>query len=114
LLLFINFTKFKLFSILLLFEDISADSSENDLKNYLQSLRAFGSVEAIRSKDCSGFKWRIKWNDGGRKTPFAVDSSLIGNQPAISTRVLQVGGAMFAPLPGDMIRTQHSKAQVSR
>lgn len=42
------------------------------MKNYLESLKDFGSVSVDRSKDCSGYKWNIKWTNGGDKPQLTI------------------------------------------
>ena len=47
------------------------------MKNYLQSLNDIGSVSIKRSKDCAGYKWNVKWTDGGDKKPLKVIFMLV-------------------------------------
>ena len=42
------------------------------MRNYLESLKDFGSVNIERSKDCSGYKWGIKWINGGDKAQLKI------------------------------------------
>lgn len=51
---------------------INASVSESSLRDYLQSLKGIGSLNVQRSKDCAGFKYRVKWVDGGDKLPISV------------------------------------------
>jgi hypothetical protein len=41
-------------------------------------------------------------------------TSLTGNSPAASVQTIIDGGVEFNPIPGDMLRTVHQKAQVRR
>ena len=38
----------------------------------MQSLQGIGNLNVVRSKDCGGYKWGIKWVDGGDKLPISV------------------------------------------
>ncbi|CAF0756351.1 unnamed protein product [Brachionus calyciflorus] len=94
--------------------DIPADITEYSLKSTLESVRNFGRVSVQRSKDCSGYKWRVKWIDGGDKPSLTIsNSSLNGINPVIGASNIQDGGAKFYPLLDDILRTHHSKPQVS-
>jgi len=91
---------------------IKADASENDLANLLQSQTGFLTVK--RTKDCAGFKWNVKWVNGGNKPAISIASnSLQGNNANIVTRNIQDGGALFNPVLSNMLRTVHAKPQVS-
>lgn len=52
---------------------IAADITSTGLKNYLESLKDIGSLNVDRSKDCAGYKYRIKWANGGDKLPISVN-----------------------------------------
>ena len=54
------------------YKGIPADASENTMRNYLQSLIDIGSVSVKRGKDCAGFKWNVKWANGGDKKSLSV------------------------------------------
>ncbi len=54
-------------------EGISADITSTGLKNFLESLKDIGSINVQRSKDCAGYKYNIKWLNGGDKQPIAVN-----------------------------------------
>ncbi len=67
-----------------------------------------------RSKDCSGYKWTIKWLNGGDKDTLNISANnLLGSRVAISVIRLSDGGASFSPIQGDFLRTYHGKPQVS-
>lgn len=40
--------------------------------NLFQTINNFGLADIKRTKDCSGYKWSIKWLTGGDKAPFIV------------------------------------------
>ncbi|CAF0710276.1 unnamed protein product [Brachionus calyciflorus] len=93
--------------------NIPSNVSENVLKDYIDSLKNFGSSNIIRSKDCAGYKWSIKWLNGGDKSDFSISSSsLSGNGPTIAINKIQDGAVLFYPLLDDILRTYHSKPQV--
>ena len=94
-------------------DKIPANVSEKELANYLQSLAGFGQSNVIRSKDCSGYKWRVKWVDGGNKDSIKVDSSsLLGESPKIKAITNQDGCVKFYPLADNFLRTYHTKPQI--
>jgi hypothetical protein len=33
----------------------------------LATLQGFGTATVQRSKDCAGYQWKVKWNNGGKK-----------------------------------------------
>ena len=93
--------------------DISSDISEYDLTNLLQSITNFGYVIVKRSKDCAGFKWLIKWINGGNQDSLTINSfNLDGNSPTINAMTSIDGAALFLPISDDLLRTYHNKPQV--
>ena len=56
-----------------LIKDIPADISADDLSTLFDSVPDFGSTVIIRTRDCAGFSWRIKWNKGGIKPLLTVN-----------------------------------------
>ena len=90
---------------------IKADASENDFANLFQSNTGFLTVK--RTKDCAGYKWNVKWVNGGNKPAMSIaSSSLQGNNANILARDVQDGGALFNPILSNMLRTVHSNPQV--
>ena len=69
------------------FADIPANVTDKDLLNMIQSMPNFGTATVSRSKDCSGFKWQVKWINGGNKPFFAV-SFVLQNFNFFSNRIL--------------------------
>ena len=43
------------------------------MANYLSSTINFGNAKVTRSGDCSGFKWNVKWLNGGDKPQLLVE-----------------------------------------
>lgn len=35
-------------------------------------MKNFGQTTVKRSKDCAGFKWSVRWENGGDKSEFTV------------------------------------------
>lgn len=54
------------------YQGIPANIDPKLLENYLESFKNFGSISVIRSKDCSGYKWRLKWVNGGDKIDLQI------------------------------------------
>ena len=86
--------------------NIDASISAYNLTALIQSLNGFGSVSVVRSKDCYGYKWNVKWSSGGKKIPFTIDNNaLIGDSVTINAIVKKTGGLNFNPVPGVMLRS---------
>ena len=93
--------------------DIAADIHENDLLSLLQTIPSFGNGKVIRSKDCAGYKWSVKWLSGGTKPDITIaGSSLSGNSPSVAVESVAKGGAHFKPIQDDLLRTYHVEPQV--
>ena len=56
---------------------MTADFSNEDLANYLESIKDIGSVSVTKSGDCANLKWKIGWNTGGNKPALTVINYLI-------------------------------------
>ena len=94
--------------------EIPANIEEDEFSSLLESIPSFGFAKVTRSKDCSGYKWNIKWLNGGDKETLTISSNdLAGSSVAIAVNRVQEGGASFSPIQGDFLRTYHSKPQVS-
>jgi len=94
---------------------LAANLSAGDLALLLESIPGFGRNQVTRSKDCAGFKWRVRWENGGDKLPLTVARhSLLGESVAISARKYQQGGVNFSPIRGEMLRTYSDAPQVRR
>ncbi|CAF3664415.1 unnamed protein product [Rotaria sordida] len=96
------------------YSSIPVDISTLDLTNRLQSSADFSFLSITRSRDCTGYSYRIEWlTNGGKKTPITIaniDSiSPIGT--TVTAFVIQSGGILYKPLPGDMTRTYHINPQ---
>lgn len=86
--------------------NIEADIEADDLTLMLEALEGFGNVNIVRSKDCSGFKWYMIWQEGGEKLPVEISgNSLVGDDITIEARTVKSGGVTFNPVPGLMLRT---------
>jgi len=42
------------------------------LTAYLQSLQNMGLLNIVRTGDCAGYTWNIRWNQGGKKDTLTV------------------------------------------
>lgn len=85
---------------------INASVSAEELTLLVQSMENLGTVTVTRSKDCHGFKWALKWRDGGYKSRFTIPTNnLVGDNVVIESTVVNYGGVNFNPIPGTMLRT---------
>lgn len=71
---FFSFDQFFLIALFLYFFslEIGANIDDESLKNYLESAKEMGQVSVERSKNCAGYKWRIKWQSGGSKPQITI------------------------------------------
>ena len=44
------------------------------MNSILQAINGIGSLNVARSKDCTGFNWRVEWFNGGNKDPIQVSN----------------------------------------
>ena len=97
------------------YSSIPVDISISDFANRLQSSADFGFVNIVRRRDCTGYSYQIEWiANGGQKTPISItnSASILPVGTTITAYVVQSGGVMYKPLPGDMTRTFHTKPQI--
>ena len=93
---------------------IASNIEESELTALLQSIPSFGNAQVTRSKDCSGYKWTVKWLSGGDKPALTIAANnLLGSNVAIVANGVEDGGAVFQPIQADFLRTYHSQPQVS-
>lgn len=94
---------------------VDAQITELDLAALLKdTLPGFGDSTVERTRDCSGYKWRVKFVEGGDKEQMEVgNSELLGESVTISSSQIRRGGVRFYPITGDFLRTHHDKPQVS-
>ena len=52
--------------------EILSNISDSNLGQFMQSFKNAGFLNVVRSKDCAGYKWNMKWNNGGFKPPITV------------------------------------------
>lgn len=95
--------------------NIASDIDEYSLSAMFQSIPSFGNAQVtVSRRDCSGYKWTIKWLNGGDKPAITIASdNLLGSNAALAVNGLQDGGVLFSPMQADFLRTFHSKPQVS-
>lgn len=87
-------------------ENIDSMIEAHNLKQMLESVEGFETVDIVRSKNCLGYKWSIKWKNGGLKQDITImTNALSGDNPQIKATTTQLGGAVFNPVPGSMLRT---------
>jgi len=96
-----------------------------------------GLLNIVRTGDCAGYTWNIRWNQGGKKDTLTVilfkffkiltikmqkylrlskitNSSIEGNSPTIKTERQTSGGVLFTPILDNMLRTYHVVPQVCK
>lgn len=86
-----------------------------DLTNRLQSSSDFGFLNITRSRDCTGYSYRIEWlTNGGQKTPISItnSASVLPSGTTATAYAVQSGGILYQPLSGDMTRTYHINPQM--
>ncbi|CAF3954248.1 unnamed protein product [Rotaria sp. Silwood2] len=97
------------------YSSIPVDISTLDLTNRLQSSSDFGFLNITRSRDCTGYSYRIEWlGNGGKKSLISIANidSISPNGTTVTASVIQSGGIIYKPLPGDMTRTYHTNPQI--
>lgn len=52
-----------------------SNAEEFELNSIMQSLNGIGPLKVTRSKDCTGYKWRVEWFYGGNRQPIQVKKS---------------------------------------
>ncbi len=68
-----------------------------------------------RSRDCTGYSYSIEWvANGGQHTAISITNagSVTPNGTTVTASVVQQGGVLYSPLPGDMTRTYNTVPQV--
>ncbi len=68
-----------------------------------------------RSRDCTGYLYSIEWvANGGQKTAISIANtgSVTPVGTTVTASIVQQGGVLYSPLPGDMTRTYHTVPQV--
>ncbi len=68
-----------------------------------------------RLRDCTGYSYLIQWiADGGQKTAISIANAgaVTPSGTVVTASVVQQGGVLYSPLPGDMTRTYHTVPQV--
>ena len=64
--------KIKTANYLCLQKDIPANVTADALEKYMQSIKDIGTLQIIRSGDCAGYNWNVRWNNGGTKEQIKV------------------------------------------
>jgi hypothetical protein len=67
-------------------DNVSSALSAKEFQDSIQSFKNMGFVSVIRSKDCAGYKWRIKWVNGGDKPQLQVFIFIYLNRLYFSAR----------------------------
>jgi len=97
------------------YPSISVDIEANDLANLLQASPNFGFLNVTRLGDCTGYSYWIEWvADGGQKTAISITNtgSVTPVGTTVTASIVQQGGVLYNPLPGDMTRTYYTLPQV--
>ncbi len=85
------------------------------MANRLQASPDFGFLNVTRLRDCTGYSYLIEWvANGGQKTAISIANAgaVTPAGTVVVASIVQQGGVLYNPLPGDMTRTYHTVPQV--
>jgi len=97
------------------YSSISVDIAASDLANRLQISGDFGFLSVTRLGYCTGYSYLIEWvANGGQKTAISIANagSVTPAGTTVTASIVQHGGVLYSPLPGDITRTYHTVPQV--
>jgi hypothetical protein len=97
------------------FSSIPVDITASDLANQLQISADFGYLNVTRLGYCTGYSYLIEWiTNGGQKTSISIanTANITPAGTTVTASVVQHGGVLYNPLPGDITRTYHTVPQV--
>jgi plastocyanin len=97
------------------YSSIPVDITASDLANRLQISSDFGYLSVTRTGYCTGYSYLIEWiANGGQKTDISIAnaSNVTPSGTTVTASVVQHGGVLYNPLPGDITRTYHTVPQV--
>nr|XP_055075552.1 fibrocystin-L-like [Misgurnus anguillicaudatus] len=95
-------------------EGLPVDISAVDLQYALQRISELGQLEVVKSGDCRGYTWDIRWvSVAGNQPLLEINSSaVIGVNPSVTSHEVQQGGLFKQRIMGDYLRTATDKPQV--
>jgi hypothetical protein len=96
------------------YSSIPVDIAASDLALLLQSSPDFGFLNVARSRDCTGYLYTIEWvANGGQKSAISIANvDVTPSDATVTASIVQQGGVLYSPLPGDMTRTYNINPQV--
>ncbi|CAF5166585.1 unnamed protein product, partial [Rotaria magnacalcarata] len=96
------------------YSSIPVNIATSDLAVLLQSSPDFGFLNVTRSRDCTGYLYSIEWiANGGQKSAISISNVAVTPSSAtVTASIVQQGGVLYSPLPGDMTRTYNINPQV--
>ncbi|CAF3091006.1 unnamed protein product [Rotaria socialis] len=96
------------------YSSIPVNIATSDLAVLLQSSPDFGFLSVTRSRDCTGYLYLIEWvANGGQKSAISIANVTVTPSSAtVTASIVQQGGVLYRPLPGDMTRTYNINPQV--
>ncbi|CAF4425026.1 unnamed protein product, partial [Adineta steineri] len=97
------------------YPSIPVNITAADLANRLQLSSDFGFLNVTRLGYCTGYSYLIEWiANGGQKTDISIANagSVAPVGTTVTASVVQHGGVLYSPLPGDLTRTYHTVPQV--
>ncbi|CAF1377186.1 unnamed protein product, partial [Adineta steineri] len=97
------------------YPSIPVNITAADLANRLQLSSDFGFLNVTRLGYCTGYSYLIEWiANGGQKTDISITNagSVAPVGTTVTASVVQHGGVLYSPLPGDLTCTYHTVPQV--
>jgi len=97
------------------YSSIPVDIEATDLANILQASPDFGFLNVTRLRDCTGYSYLVEWvANGGQKTAISITNTVTVTPAGtvVTASIVQQGGVLYNPLPGDMTRTYNTVPQV--
>ncbi len=96
------------------YSSIPVNIAASDLAVLLQSSPDFGFLNVTRSRDCTGYLYTIEWvANGGQKPAISIANvAVTPSNASVTASIVQQGGVLYSPLPGDMTRTYNINPQV--
>ncbi|CAF1300760.1 unnamed protein product, partial [Adineta ricciae] len=97
------------------YSSIPVNIQASDLANRLQTSTDFGYLNVMRLGYCTGYSYTIEWiANGGQKSSISTSNfaNVLPSGTTVTTSIVQHGGVLFSPLPGDLTRTYYTVPQV--
>ncbi|KAJ8334858.1 hypothetical protein SKAU_G00404970 [Synaphobranchus kaupii] len=95
-------------------EGLAVNITGEDLQYSLQGIPEMGELSIYRYGSCAGYRWRIESlsNPGAQPLIQINDSSVMGINPRVRSKVQRRGGLLKSTILGDFLRVPESRPQV--